>query len=118
MPVYALGSQEPEIHPDAYVHPDAVVIGSVVIGASSDESNNRYVDALAVSELLRLALLICPDLDEAEFIEARSGLRPVAQAGLPFFQEISANCVWTSGYYRHGVLMAPLAYRHVERRLA
>ena len=35
MAVYALGDQEPEIHPEAYVHPDAVVIGSVVIGAHS-----------------------------------------------------------------------------------
>jgi carbonic anhydrase/acetyltransferase-like protein (isoleucine patch superfamily) len=35
VPVYALGSQEPSIHPDAYVHPDAVVIGSVTIGAES-----------------------------------------------------------------------------------
>ena len=35
MPVYALGERVPEIHPDAYVHPDAVVIGSVVIGAES-----------------------------------------------------------------------------------
>jgi carbonic anhydrase/acetyltransferase-like protein (isoleucine patch superfamily) len=34
MPIYALGDQVPEIHPDAYVHPDAVVIGSVVIGAA------------------------------------------------------------------------------------
>ena len=35
MPVYALGDQEPEIHPSAYIHPDAIVIGSVVIGAES-----------------------------------------------------------------------------------
>ncbi len=35
MPIYALGDQVPEIHPDAYVHPDAVVIGSVTIGAES-----------------------------------------------------------------------------------
>ncbi|MEQ4723649.1 gamma carbonic anhydrase family protein [Nonomuraea sp. B19D2] len=35
MPVYALGDQVPRIHPDAYVHPDAVVIGSVTIGAES-----------------------------------------------------------------------------------
>ena len=33
MPVYALGDAEPDIHPDAYVHPDAVVIGDVSIGA-------------------------------------------------------------------------------------
>lgn len=35
MPIYALGTQIPDIHPDAYVHPDAVIIGSVHIGAES-----------------------------------------------------------------------------------
>ncbi len=35
MPLYALGDVEPDIHPDAYVHPDAVVIGNVTIGAES-----------------------------------------------------------------------------------
>src|SRR3954452_6281199 len=32
MPIYSLGDLVPEIHPDAYVHPDAVVIGQVVLG--------------------------------------------------------------------------------------
>ena len=32
MPIYALGDHEPEIHPTAFVHPDAVVIGRVRIG--------------------------------------------------------------------------------------
>ncbi len=35
MPVYALGDQIPDIDPTAFVHPDAVVIGSVTIGAES-----------------------------------------------------------------------------------
>jgi carbonic anhydrase/acetyltransferase-like protein (isoleucine patch superfamily) len=35
VPVYALGEDEPEIDPTAYVHPDAVVIGRVRIGAES-----------------------------------------------------------------------------------
>jgi carbonic anhydrase/acetyltransferase-like protein (isoleucine patch superfamily) len=35
MPLYALGSRTPSIHPDAFVHPDAVVIGDVRIGAES-----------------------------------------------------------------------------------
>lgn len=35
MPVYALGDLTPTIHPDAYVHPDAVLIGDVRIGAES-----------------------------------------------------------------------------------
>jgi carbonic anhydrase/acetyltransferase-like protein (isoleucine patch superfamily) len=32
MPIYALGDLVPEIDPEAYVHPDAVVIGRVVLG--------------------------------------------------------------------------------------
>ena len=35
VPVYALGDQVPSIHRDAYIHPDAVVIGAVTIGAGS-----------------------------------------------------------------------------------
>jgi carbonic anhydrase/acetyltransferase-like protein (isoleucine patch superfamily) len=35
VPLYALGDVEPDIHPDAYVHPDAVVIGNVAIGAEA-----------------------------------------------------------------------------------
>ena len=35
MTIYALGDQVPEIDPAAYVHPDAVVIGSVRIGPES-----------------------------------------------------------------------------------
>lgn len=32
MAIYALGASIPEIHPDAFVHPDAVVIGDVRVG--------------------------------------------------------------------------------------
>jgi carbonic anhydrase/acetyltransferase-like protein (isoleucine patch superfamily) len=35
MAVYALGDSEPTIDPSAFVHPDAVIIGSVTIGANS-----------------------------------------------------------------------------------
>jgi carbonic anhydrase/acetyltransferase-like protein (isoleucine patch superfamily) len=35
MAIYALGDQVPDIHPDAFIHPDAVIIGSVTIGANS-----------------------------------------------------------------------------------
>lgn len=35
MAVYALGERVPTIHPDAFVHPDAVVIGSVAIGSEA-----------------------------------------------------------------------------------
>jgi carbonic anhydrase/acetyltransferase-like protein (isoleucine patch superfamily) len=35
MPLYALGNLTPQVHPDAFVHPDAVIIGHVVIGAET-----------------------------------------------------------------------------------
>lgn len=35
MAVYALGDMVPDIHPQAYVHPDATVIGNVTIGAEA-----------------------------------------------------------------------------------
>jgi len=35
MAIYALGDLVPHIHPDAFVHPDAVVIGAVSIGAQA-----------------------------------------------------------------------------------
>src|SRR5262249_35473818 len=33
--IYALGDKVPDIHPDAYVHPDGVVIGNVTLAAGA-----------------------------------------------------------------------------------
>jgi carbonic anhydrase/acetyltransferase-like protein (isoleucine patch superfamily) len=35
MAVYALGTWVPDLHPTAFIHPDAVVIGQVSVGADS-----------------------------------------------------------------------------------
>ncbi len=35
VPIYALGDRVPAIHPEAFVHPDAVIIGDVRVGALS-----------------------------------------------------------------------------------
>ncbi|MFI5912117.1 gamma carbonic anhydrase family protein [Dactylosporangium sp. NPDC051541] len=35
MPIYALGEHEPTIDPSAYVHPDAIIIGRVSLGADA-----------------------------------------------------------------------------------
>jgi len=35
MPIYALGDIEPRIHPSAFIHPEAVIIGDVEIGEES-----------------------------------------------------------------------------------
>ena len=35
MPIYALGDLEPQIHAEAFIHPDSVIIGAVKIGAGT-----------------------------------------------------------------------------------
>jgi len=35
MPIYRLGDLVPQIHPEAFVHPEAVLIGNVTIGSES-----------------------------------------------------------------------------------
>ena len=60
MPIYALGDLEPEIAGDAYIHPDAVIIGSVTIGSRSsvwpsavlrgDEGDIRIGDETSVQD--------------------------------------------------------------------
>ncbi|MGH9115851.1 MAG: gamma carbonic anhydrase family protein, partial [Acidimicrobiales bacterium] len=35
VPIYAIGERTPSIHPAAFVHPDATIIGDVTIGALS-----------------------------------------------------------------------------------
>jgi carbonic anhydrase/acetyltransferase-like protein (isoleucine patch superfamily) len=45
VPIYALGEQQPTIDGSAFVHPDAVVIGSVTIGAQSSIWPNAVLRA-------------------------------------------------------------------------
>src|SRR5450756_332274 len=35
MPIYRLGALVPAVHPEAFIHPEAVVIGDVTVGAES-----------------------------------------------------------------------------------
>jgi carbonic anhydrase/acetyltransferase-like protein (isoleucine patch superfamily) len=60
VPIYALGNQEPTIAGDAFIHPDAVIIGSVTIGSESsvwpcavlrgDEGEIRIGDQTSVQD--------------------------------------------------------------------
>jgi len=84
--------------------------GYNVIGASSDESGNAVVEAGELQRLLRDALEIFPALETAEIVETRIGLRPASPNHEPFFEELKTpNWAWSSGHYRHGITLAPLA---------
>ena len=60
MAIYALGDVEPRIDPEAYVHPDATVIGNVAIGAGSDQVTEflekSYKDNMSMEEGGALAM--------------------------------------------------------------
>jgi len=84
--------------------------GYNVVGASSDESGNAVVEAGELLRLLRDALEVFPALETAEIVETRIGLRPAAPNHEPFFEELKTpNWAWSSGHYRHGITLAPLA---------
>ena len=48
MPLYALGDKEPSIDPSAFIHPDAVIIGDVTVGARPPHGTHVHVRLPAV----------------------------------------------------------------------
>lgn len=80
--------------------------GNVVIGATADESGEQFVDAHSVDHLLHDALTLVPSLREAEFVGARSGLRPVSPDLRPFALG-NEGTLRINGLFRHGYLLSP-----------
>ncbi len=84
--------------------------GYCILGAGTEE---RAEPGAQVGELYRLtrdALEVVPDLETAVVLEVRSGLRPASVDGRPFLERLEPKgWGWLTGYYRHGVTLAPLA---------
>jgi glycine oxidase len=83
--------------------------GYCVLGASSDEKQELLVEVGDLQRLLRDALDVVPSLDSATIVETRLGLRPASKDLAPFFEIVDQRWAWSSGHYRHGVTLAPLA---------
>jgi len=83
--------------------------GYCVLGASSDEHEELFVEVGELQRLLRDSLDVVPSLEVATFVETRLGLRPASKDLSPFFEVIEERWAWSSGHYRHGVTLAPLA---------
>lgn len=83
--------------------------GYCVLGASSDEKRDLVVEIGDLQRLLRDALDVFPSLDGAGLLETRQGLRPASSDLAPFFEVIDDRWAWSSGHYRHGITLAPLA---------
>ncbi len=84
--------------------------GYCVLGATAEEKAEPLVEVGELQRLLRDGLDIVPELEAATFLEVRNGLRPATADLRPFVAELpGTGWTWTSGHYRHGVTVAPLA---------
>jgi glycine oxidase len=98
----------------AYVHGRFIYVvsrpgGYCVLGASSEERKEIIVEVGELQRLLRDALEVVPDFESAAFVESRVGLRPASRDLSPFLEQVDERWAWSSGYYRHGITLAPLA---------
>ena len=84
-----------------------------VLGASSEESPVRAVELGELHRLVRDGLEVIPELETADLIETRVGLRPASGDLRPFLRELGGGWWWSSGHYRHGVTLAPVAARRL-----
>ncbi|HEY5438704.1 MAG TPA: FAD-dependent oxidoreductase [Acidimicrobiales bacterium] len=90
--------------------------GYNVLGATSEERSESTVQVGELERLLRDVLDVMPDLDGAAVLETRSGLRPASDDLRPFFEILAGGrWAWSSGHFRHGVTLAPLAAREALR---
>ena len=84
--------------------------GYDVLGATSEERREAGAQVGEVQRLLRDALDVVPALETAVILETREGNRPASQDLRPFFEILSGErWAWSSGHFRHGVTLAPIA---------
>lgn len=90
--------------------------GYNVLGASAEEHGESGAQVGETQRLLRDLLDVVPALETATFIEARYGNRPASDDLRPFFEVLpGGRWAWSSGHFRHGVTLAPLAANEALR---
>jgi glycine oxidase len=87
--------------------------GYCVLGATAEEKAEPIIEVGELQRLLRDALDVVPELETAPVLETRIGLRPATADLEPFFEVLpTPGWAWSSGHYRHGVMLAPIAASH------
>lgn len=97
--------------------------GTVVIGATQREdglsASSNAVSAGAVYQLLRDAQVLVPAVSELELLEATARARPGTPDNAPLLGRVAgrngdiAGLVLATGFFRHGVLLTPVAAKIV-----
>lgn len=85
--------------------------GTVAIGATSREDGRPTPRLGDVHDLLRDAIRLVPGLEDCDLLEATTGARPGTPDDLPYLGRITPTAVLSTGYFRHGILLAALAAR-------
>ena len=92
--------------------------GEIVIGATSREDNREGPSVEGVAQLLRDAQRLVPGIGECELTEVTARARPGTHDDAPYLGALPtaegsfvSGLVVANGFYRHGILLTPLASR-------
>lgn len=85
--------------------------GTLTIGASTREDGRDQPQVQGIHQLMRDAIELVPALEECDFVEATAGARPGTPDDLPYLGRIDDRTVVSTGYFRHGILLAALGAR-------
>ncbi|HZK58286.1 MAG TPA: glycine oxidase ThiO [Cryobacterium sp.] len=96
--------------------------GTVVLGATQREDGSAAVSAGGVHQLLRDAQVLVPAVAELELIEVTARARPGTPDNAPLLGRVARGpgqpagdipgLIIATGFFRHGVLLTPLAAEH------
>ena len=85
--------------------------GELVLGATSREDGRSGTNAGGVHQLLRDAERLVPAILEAEITDITTRARPGSPDDVPIIGRVDPGCVVSTGFFRHGILLAPFGAR-------
>ncbi len=100
--------------PHAYVVPKSS--GRLLIGATSEEMGyDERVTAGGLYIVLEGGWEIVPGIYDLPVTDVWAGLRPASRDHLPILGTAAPGVVMATGFYRHGILLTPVASQEVAR---
>ena len=95
--------------------------GRILVGSTEERVGfHKANTAAAMHELLQFATGLVPQLAEARFERAWSGLRPHARRGRPYVGRVPQldNLIVAAGHFRWGLYLSPITARLIGQLLA
>jgi glycine oxidase len=94
--------------------------GRILVGATQEEVGfDKRVTVGAISDLLAMAIEICPQLGDASLAKSWAGFRPGSPDGLPYLGRTAEyeNLFIAAGHFRSGLQMSPGTARVMRQLL-